>query len=278
MNFLDLINELDSKDLSGESKDRFLNRKQALGKLTNFSKKLAVTALPLGAMAAFSNKAQAQSTTELAGVLNFALTLEYLETEYYQTGLDSGVIPDGTALSVYQGINANEQAHVNFLTDVISNVLGEEPVEKPTFDFTADGAFAPFEDYATFLTLSQAFEDTGVRAYKGQAGAVQGNDLVLTRALQIHSVEARHASRVRELRGLQGWISGGPGDQKVPEAAQAVYKGAIPETNTTQVVDVNATLSGDGDVDSGDVAEAWDEPLTMDEVLAIGGLFIVDNN
>lgn len=274
MNFIKLIDEIGTKDLNGEEKDKFLNRKQALGKLSSFSKKLAVSALPLGAFAAFRKPAQAQSTDQLVNTLNFALTLEYLEAEYYQTGLDEGVIMDSTAQSIYTEINNNEQAHVNFLKDVIANVLGGEPVQKPTFDFTAGGAFDPFNNYEQFLALSQAFEDTGVRAYKGQAGAVMGNDVVLTRALQIHSVEARHASRVRELRGLNGWITGGPGDQKLPEAAQAVYKGMTPETNTTQVVDVNATLSGDGDVDNGDVAEAWDEPLTMDEVNTIAGLFI----
>jgi hypothetical protein len=48
--------------------------------------------------------------------------------------------------------------------------------------------------------LAQAFEDTGVRAYKGQAGNVMSNKTVLQAALQIHSVEARHASQVRRMR------------------------------------------------------------------------------
>lgn len=283
MNFLDLINDIDSDNLNDESRDRFLDRKQALGKLSNFSKKLAVSALPLGAFAAFGKPAQAQSTDELVNTLNFALTLEYLEAEYYQMGIDSGIVDSygkiGGASAyahgdTFRAIADHEADHVAFLTEVIGNVLGGEPVEKPNFDFTAGGNFDPFNDGAQFLALAQAFEDTGVRAYKGQAGAVMGNDLVLTRALQIHSVEARHASRVREIRGLTGWISGGPSDQQLPSAAQTVYEGNTPETNTTQVVDVNATLSGDGDVDSGDIAEAWDEPLTMDEVNTIAGLFI----
>ncbi len=168
MNFLDLIKELDTENLEGEDQERFLSRKQAIGKMSNFSKKLALSALPLGAFAAFSNEAQAQSTEDLVNVLNFALTLEYLENEYYQTGVNTtGLIPSGDPSAIYSTIADHEQDHVNFLTDVISNVLGGTPVEKPDFDFTAGGNFAPFEDYATFLTLSQAFEDTGVRAYKG---------------------------------------------------------------------------------------------------------------
>ncbi|MCW9705929.1 ferritin-like domain-containing protein [Fodinibius salsisoli] len=285
MNFLDLINDVDADKLNGESKDKFLSRKQALGKLSNFSKKLAVTALPLGAFAAFSKPAQAQSTDQLVDTLNFALTLEYLEAEYYQKGIDSGIVDSygkvgGVSAQAhgdtFREIADHEADHVAFLTEVIGNVLGGEPAQKPTFDFTVDGAFDPFNNNAQFLALAQAFEDTGVRAYKGQAGAVMGNDLVLTRALQIHSVEARHASRVRELRGLKGWITGDSTEQSLPEAAQAVYEGETPETNTTQVVDVSATLSGDGDVDNTDIAAAWDEFLTKDEVLAIASLFIVE--
>jgi hypothetical protein len=74
---------------------------------------------------------------------------------------------------------------------------------KPTFDFTVGGAFDPFNNYTQFLALSQAFEDTGVRAYKGQATNLISTPDLLTAALQIHSVEARHASEVRRLRGLK---------------------------------------------------------------------------
>lgn len=270
MTFLNLINQIDPDKLESEARDKFLNRKDALSKMGDWGKKIALAAVPLGAVSAFAAPAKAQSTTDLAAVLNFALTLEYLEAEYYQTGLDSGVI-DSDDVPLYQEINANEQAHVTFLKEVIGNVLGKEPVKKPDFDFTAGGAFAPFNNYKQFLTLSQAFEDTGVRAYKGQAGAVQGSNLVLTRALQIHSVEARHAARVRQLRQLNGWITGGPKGEKVPPAADAVYEG---EANTTQVVPVSSTLSGAGNVDTGDITEAWDEPLTKKEVTAIASLFI----
>jgi hypothetical protein len=72
-----------------------------------------------------------------------------------------------------------------------------------------------FTNYETFKAVAQAFEDTGVRAYKGQAPALMPYKDVLTAALTIHSVEARHASQVRRLRGnfteqepfYQGWIN-----------------------------------------------------------------------
>ncbi len=185
-------------------------------------------------------------------MLNFALTLEYLEDEFYQLGVAAGgLIPEGD-LPVFQQISKHETAHVALL----EGVLGANAVDKPTFDFTAGGAFDPFNDYPTFQALSQGFEDTGVRAYKGQAAALMSDNTILTTALRIHSVEARHASEVRRLRGQKGWITGNQTD--VP-ALQAVYDGE---------------QTANGTATSAEAAEAFDEPLTMDQVNAIAGLFI----
>ena len=115
----------------------------------------------------------------------------------------------------------------------------------------------PFNDYATFQALSQGFEDTGVRAYKGQAPALMADNTILTTALRIHSVEARHASEVRRLRGQKGWITG---NQTDVAALQDVYAGEE---------------AANGSASSAAAAEAFDEPLTKDQVLAIAGLFIV---
>jgi hypothetical protein len=104
--------------------------------------------------------------------------------------------------------------------------------------------------------LSQGFEDTGVRAYKGQAAALMANDAVLTTALQIHSVEARHASAVRRLRGQKGWITGN-------------------QTDIAPLAPVYAGEEVGQGVTSTASAEAFDEPLTTDQVLAIANLFIV---
>jgi len=208
----------------------------------------------------------------LISVLNFALTLEHLEYRYYQMGLDSGVI-DGADQVIFKKIRDHEIAHVNFLTEVIGNVLGGMPVAEPAFDFTAGGNFMPFDDYPTFLALSQAFEDTGVRAYKGQAANVMENDTVLTAALSIHSVEARHASMVRRLRtkkgqdDVKGWITNGSRGT-LPAPTQATYAG---EENViiggVNVVD----LTG---ISKEAVSEGFDEPLTKDQVLGIAKLFL----
>ena len=133
------------------------------------------------------------------------------------------------------------------------------------------GPFADvFTNYNTFKAVAQAFEDTG---YKGQAPTVQPNKAYLEAALTIHSVEARHACEVRRLRGNfqdnepnEGWITQDMTD--IPGTA-AVYAG---EANTVHGgVDAAAVTS----VSAKEVTEAFDEPLTMAEVLAIVDPFIV---
>lgn len=193
-----------------------------------------------------------------AAILKFALTLEYLEAEFYTTGLaQAGLIPAADR-PIFAQISKHETAHVAFLRAT----LGAAAVAKPTFDFTAGGTFADvLSNYETYKAVSQAFEDTGVRAYKGQAGNLMANDAILTAALQIHSVEARHASEVRRLRGRKGWITA---EQTDITAAAAVYDG---EDNTFQGA---IRLSG-----SPAETEAFDEPLTKERVLAIVDPFIV---
>ncbi len=206
------------------------------------------------------------SSDSIIDILNFALTLEYLESSFYQKGLTTNpnLIPAGDR-NVFTQIANHEGAHVIVLRDTIT-ALGGSPVVSPVFDFTASGTYADvFSNYQTFLTLSQSFEDTGVRAYKGQAAGLIANDAVLTAALQIHSVEARHASEVRRIRGQKGWISltdsGG--------APAAIY---VREDNTIQGgIDVRTITT----VSTIAITEAFDETLTKDEVLAIAGPFIV---
>lgn len=275
MNLVKLLNTLCPDTKSEEDSDRFYSRRDAFRQFGDFSKKVALAAVPLAVLNSIPHVAKAD-TANLIGVLNYALTLEHLEYRYYQMGLDSGVI-DAAERVIFQKIRDHELAHVRFLQEVIGNVLKGTPVAEPEFDFTAGGNFSPFTDYPTFLALSQAFEDTGVRAYKGQAANVQESDVVLTAALSIHSVEARHASMVRRLRtkkgqdSVKGWIT----DASIgtlPAATMAIYAG---EQNLTHAgVDVSS-LTG---IDAAAVSEGWDEPLSKEEVLGIASLFLVGSN
>ena len=157
----------------------------------------APVAIALASQEAFGQSLPAQ----VVDVLNFALTLEYLEAAFYPEGLSSrGLIPSSVR-DVFRTIAEHEVAHVALL----QGALGSAAVAKPAVDFTAGGQYPDvFSNFTTFLTLSITFEDLGVAAYKGQAGNLAGTP-VLTTALQIHSVEARHAAEVRRIGSLSSW-------------------------------------------------------------------------
>ena len=242
-------------------RDMFTDVKTMLGKF-------AVAGLPVAAAVAAPTRASAQTAgVSVIDVLNFALTLEYLEAEYYVTGLDSaGLLTGGDRDAVAQ-ISKHETAHVNFLRNAI-NGAGGTPVESPDFDFTAGGAFADvFTNPQTFLAVAQAFEDTGVRAYKGQAANLIGAPDVLTAALSIHGVEARHAAEIRRIRGVKGWITGS-NNSTGAAPANAVYAG---EDNITHLgVDASTVTT----VTRDELTQSYDEPLTSEAVLNIANLFI----
>ena len=173
-------------------------------------------------LALASNQAFGQALPQkVVDVLNFALTLEYLEAAFYDAGNKaSGLIP-GKYKTVFRTIGQHENAHVKLL----QGALGSAAVAAPGVDFTAGGKYADvFSNFDTFLTLSQTFEDLGVAAYKGQAGNLIGSGEILTVALQIHSVEARHASEVRRIGLKLGWDSA----FDKPLSKAAVLKAATP--------------------------------------------------
>ncbi len=268
MNLLTILDKLsDDKFFTTET-----TRLGSLSSISNFGKKAAVAVLPLGLGAMMSTNAKAETlaapsfapASALTDALQLALILEYLEDEYYTKGLQqSGLIPANDRV-VFQQISKHETAHVVFLKAALTS-LGETPGAKPNFDFTAGGNFQPFSDYQQFMILAQAFEDTGVRAYKGQAGNVASNKAVLQAALQIHSVEARHASKVRRMRANKGWIELKNGGN-MPAATDAVYAG---EDNVIQAGYNTAQLFG-GAAGSA----SFDETITGAQATAIASLFI----
>ena len=234
------------------------------------------------ALAALARDAFGQTTrlpAVVIAVLNYALVLEELESEFYVRGVGAAGLIPAADRAIFTTIRDHEVAHVAFLRQA----LGPAARPKPTFDFTAgngsgSGPFADvFANYETFKAVAQAFEDTGVRAYKGQAPALIPYPDILTAALSIHSVEARHASEVRRLRGGfvdegpfgQGWISGSETD--IPGTA-AVYAG---EDNVTQGGVDLTTLAFTPPVARTPITEAFDEPLSQAQVLAIIDPFLV---
>ena len=127
-------------------------------------------------------------------ILNYALTLEYLEAAFYEQALAEvpGLSKEVSDLATE--IGKHEAEHVDALTATIED-LGGKPVKAPGVDFGK-----AFADEAAFLELAQTFEDTGVSAYNGAAPSLESKELLAT-AGGIVQVEARHAAAIRLLRG-----------------------------------------------------------------------------
>lgn len=132
-------------------------------------------------------------------ILNFALTLEYLETDFYKHKAKT-VGLSGEAKSLAALIAGHEQQHVDALTSAIKGA-GGMPAKKPTFVF-------PATDQASFLKLAYVLENTGVGAYNG-AGPALKNPKYLAAAGSIVQVEARHAAAIGVLTGQSVTPNGG---------------------------------------------------------------------
>ncbi|WP_316820656.1 ferritin-like domain-containing protein [Pedobacter gandavensis] len=278
MNIVDILEEIEKVD--GEVYERFSPRRAAMKEFFNVGKKISLAAMPL-ALGSMFNKAYGQSTlpANVKAVLQFALTLEHFEAAFYTQALKTSggadfsgstqATLDKAAIGI---ISAHETSHVNFLKGVIG---ADAVAAKASYDWTASGAFPnPFAtgNYGIFLAVAQALEDTGVRAYKGQAPALVGQGGVLEAALNIHSVEARHAAKIRYMRNQNGfsikpWITGG-NDSGVANAA-AVYAG---EDNVVQATITITGINGTA-VNANAATESFDEPLTTQQVLDIVKLF-----
>ncbi|KYP14995.1 ferritin-like domain-containing protein [Flavihumibacter sp. CACIAM 22H1] len=272
-----IFNEINRVD--PELPERMSSRRHAMKSFAGIGAKIGLAAMPF-LIGSIFKKAYAQSGPSQGAVLevlNYALTLEYLEAEFYAMGISKGtaLVPAGAPANAIKTIGDHEAAHVSFLKTAIT-AAGATPVAKPNFDFTADGTFADvFTNYATFLAVAQTFEDTGVRAYKGRAAELTGGGDLLTAALNIHSVEARHAAHIRSMRkannfgNVKPWITGK--ESGIGAVVQASYDG---EELTTQagvnIVNINGTS-----ISAAAASEAFDEGLTKEQVLSIVGPFIV---
>jgi rubrerythrin len=146
-----------------------------------------------GAVGGYVTRAFAQSGGGDLEILNFALTLEYLEAAFYEEAL-SKVKLSGETKKLAQEIGDHEKQHVDALTGAIKKA-GGKPVAAPAVKF-------PLKDEASFLKLAQTFEDTGVSAYDGAAPMISSTE-VLAAAGSIAQVEARHAAAIRMLNGDQ---------------------------------------------------------------------------
>src|SRR3954462_1659211 len=126
------------------------------------------------------------------GILNYALTLEYLETAFYADVIKSGLFK-GAELETIRKFGEEEAEHVAALTAAVKG-LGGKPAPEPKTEF-------PLKSAKSVLELAGTVENLGAAAYLGQAGNIESPE-VLASALAIHSVEGRHAAALNTLLGL----------------------------------------------------------------------------
>ncbi len=152
------------------------------------------------------------------GILNFALTLEYLEATFYNEATSyqrrHPFLHTAEERTFLRAVTGDENQHVKAL----KGVLGSKAIKKPRFNYHGDN-----KDHRRFLKASFTFENEGVHAYSGQAFNIS-NPKVLAAALSIVTVEARHASVVGLIRNHSVYGITPDGAFDVPFGATHVLK------------------------------------------------------
>jgi rubrerythrin len=176
--------ELDAVEIDGITRSSFILRGTVA----------AGSVYGAGMVGPFVRQAFAQSGGGDVDVLNFALTLEFLEAAFYKEAASiDGLSED--ALGLVETFGNEEQQHVDTLSKTITD-LGGKPTAAPKVDF------GDLSSERAFLKLAVAFEDLGVTAYNGAAPSIKSKE-VLAAAGSIVQVEARHAAAIRLLAGEQ---------------------------------------------------------------------------
>ena len=232
MNFFNILDQLSEVD--ADVLGRFDSRRAVFSSLGTLAQRTALATTPLFLSGLFQ-KAYAGTASTALEVLQYALTLELFEQDFYAKVKASMPYAGASAAdrAAIDQIKAHEDAHVVLLRTAITG-LGGTPVASAPFKQAEFNKLTTFNGPFTGsmptsqLGMAQLLEDTGVRAYKGRAAELLGTTL-LTTALQIHSVEARHAAKIRLMRGQKPWVN--PGDDL---AAHPVYtSGVTGPTSTT---------------------------------------------
>jgi hypothetical protein len=292
MNLQNIISEIEKVD--PEVYERMDTRRSAMREFAKASGKIALASLPF-MMGSMFKKAYGQTQTDVIATLKFALTLEYIESEFYKQAVPSIAVTttaSPAALGALTKIRDHEIAHVAYLRAVLS-AMGDNTAPVLTaanFDFTAGngtgtGPFmGVFTNYDLLLAVAQTFEDTGVRAYKGAAGTLINNNDVLTAALNVHSVEARHASHIRQMRRARAASPGGPlysgvnpAKPWIENAESNIASAAVQPSYAGEElgVQLGVNIATNGGVTAAAATAAFDEPLDRTSVLAIVDPFII---
>jgi Ferritin-like domain len=167
----------------GDTRLSFLKKAGLAGGAVMGSGALLAALTPAGAMAAGKGRPPAKFGKGDIGILNYALTLEYLEAAFYNEATANKVASGAQESAFLKRVTADENAHVAFL----KKALGSKAVAAPKVDF------GDATSKAKWLPTSMLLENTGVKAYGGQALNIS-SPAYITAALSIWAIEARHAS------------------------------------------------------------------------------------
>ncbi|MDQ2982383.1 MAG: ferritin-like domain-containing protein [Actinomycetota bacterium] len=214
MSYLPMLEELDqdgaiqeaAEHVDGDTRAAFL-RKAGVG-----TGALLGGGAVLGAFPAIAGAGVAKSDI---AILNFALTLEYLEAAFYVEAVAKGRF-GGEIGRFAEVVRNHENAHVAFL----KGALGRKAVKKPKFDFKGTTT-----NQSKFVATAKALEDTGVSAYLGQVGNIKSKK-ILAAAGSILPIEARHAAWIRDIIG----------NGKDPRPAPRAFEGARTKRQILAVV------------------------------------------
>ncbi len=282
---MNLLNIFDSIAKADETfYDRIDSRRSIFKHMLSGGKKVSMAAAPFF-LSSLLNKAYAGTSgvnETVLQVLQYAYRLEKFEEAFYRAALSGPTSTLPASVKNDVGLNeilANETSHVGLLAGAIGTA------NLPAADnYNFSKVYTDvFTNETTFFTVAMAIEDTGVRAYKGRAAELKVDPATLLIALNIHSVEARHASFLRRRRmGMtlagSGWITGE--ETSVGGPGAGLYKAGNPaasfpsENNTTQG-GISGLYAGNG-IPVERYTEAFDEPLDKDTVLtAVAATFFV---
>ena len=175
------------------SRKRFLKMMGGAGAASAFAIFLAACGSDDKSSSSSSSSKPKGSKVDLEIVM-YALTLEHIETDFYNAVIDSGEIKDRKLADTAMMIRDNEQEHVDALTATVEKLGGKPKRPKTTFDAVLEGG----QDMV--LNTAATVENLGAAAYLGQAGRIKSKE-VLAAALAIHSVEGRHAAALNTVVG-----------------------------------------------------------------------------
>lgn len=184
-----------AEEVAGDTRLAFLRKGALVGGGVLSGGAILSALVPGSALAAINKKEKGAPPASFGkgdiGILNYALTLEYLESSYYNEVASKNVVSSTMGKQLLAQVVKDENYHVQLL----KSVLKSKAIGKPTFNF---GTASSSE--ASFLSTGYALENTGVHAYLGQAFNITAASALLG-AAEIVTVEGRHAGAFGVLTG-----------------------------------------------------------------------------